>query len=76
MRVAASKAERAEEVRRVQGKLAIAQLKKQKEEKGLAKLEVSLALVQKSADQEALSNEEKFMFRLTSLNLPALPSRR
>lgn len=62
MRVAAAKAEQAEKVRRVQGKLAIAQLKNQKEEKGLAKLELSLALVEKSADQEALSNEDKFMF--------------
>lgn len=69
MRAAAAEAKRAEAVRRVQRKLAIAQLKKQKAEKDLAKLEVSLAPVEKPADQETLTNEEKFMFRKLGLRM-------
>lgn len=69
MRAAAAEAKRAEAVRRVQRKLAIAQLKKQKAETDLAKLEVSLAPVEKPADQETLTNEEKFMFRKLGLRM-------
>jgi len=71
MRAAAAEAKRAEAVRSVQRKLAIAQLKKQKAEKDLAKLEVSLAPVEQPADQEAVTNEEKFMFRKLGLRMKA-----
>lgn len=71
MRAAAAEAKRAEAVSSVQRKLAIARLKKQKAEKDLAKLEVSLAPVEQPADQEAITNEEKFVFRKLGLRMKA-----
>ncbi|KAJ7543223.1 hypothetical protein O6H91_09G030000 [Diphasiastrum complanatum] len=67
----ALEAARLHEVRSMERKLKIAMLKKERAERQLAKVEKNLAPVDAPADCEAITDEEKFMFRKLGLKMKA-----
>ncbi|GAB4839594.1 hypothetical protein Ancab_029117 [Ancistrocladus abbreviatus] len=68
---AASRAKSVREVKRIEHKLAIAQAKKLRAERLLAKIEASMVPVGPSDDQETITDEERFMFRRVGLRMKA-----
>lgn len=68
-RAAAAEARKAEAERKFQQKIAIAQLKKQKAENELSKLEAFLSPSEPLEDRETITNEERFMFRKLGLRM-------
>ncbi|PPR83365.1 hypothetical protein GOBAR_AA37347 [Gossypium barbadense] len=70
----ASKAKHAKLVKRVEHKLAIAQAKKLRAERLLAKIEASMIPAAPDYDQETITDEERVMFRRVGLRMkPYLP---
>ncbi|XVF09595.1 hypothetical protein REPUB_Repub07fG0107400 [Reevesia pubescens] len=70
----ASKAKHARLVKRVEHKLAVAQAKKLRAEKLLAKIEASMIPAAPDYDQETITDEERVMFRRVGLRMkPYLP---
>ncbi|KAI4347186.1 hypothetical protein L6164_008021 [Bauhinia variegata] len=65
----ASKAKNARLVRRIEHKLAIAQAKKLRAEKLLAKIEASMVPAGPDYDQETITDEERVMFRKVGLRM-------
>ncbi|KAH9306351.1 hypothetical protein KI387_010755, partial [Taxus chinensis] len=70
-RAAVAEAKKAEEEKKLQRKIAITQLKKQKAEKELAKLDAFLSPAEPPEDRETITNEERFMFRRLGLRMNA-----
>ncbi|PPR95405.1 hypothetical protein GOBAR_AA25252 [Gossypium barbadense] len=70
----ASKAKHAKLIKRVEHKLAIAQAKKLRAERLLAKIEASMIPAAPDYDQETITDEERVMFRRVGLRMkPYLP---
>ncbi|KAJ9174041.1 hypothetical protein P3X46_017113 [Hevea brasiliensis] len=67
----ASRAKRARIVKRIEHKLAVAQAKKLRAEKLLAKIEASMVPSGPDYDQETITDEEKAMFRRVGLRMKA-----
>ncbi|XP_010265125.1 PREDICTED: CRM-domain containing factor CFM3, chloroplastic/mitochondrial [Nelumbo nucifera] len=71
MKEEASRAKNAKAVKRIEHKLTVAQAKKLRAEKLLAKIEKSMVPVGPSDDQETITDEERFMFRRVGLRMKA-----
>ncbi|KAK7380048.1 hypothetical protein VNO78_32399 [Psophocarpus tetragonolobus] len=70
----AAKAKTVKLVRQIEHKLSIAQTKKHRAEKLLAKIEASMVPAGPDYDQETITDEERFMFRKVGLRMkPYLP---
>ncbi|XP_077243921.1 CRS1 / YhbY (CRM) domain-containing protein [Tasmannia lanceolata] len=71
MKEDASRAKSSRIVKRIEHKLDVAQAKKLRAERLLAKIEVSMVPVGPSDDQETITDEERFMFRRVGLRMKA-----
>ncbi|GAB2219620.1 hypothetical protein Drorol1_Dr00007257 [Drosera rotundifolia] len=71
MITSASRAESVRQVNQIEHKLALAQAKKHRAEKLLAKIEASMMPVGPPDDQETITNEERVMFRKVGLSMKA-----
>lgn len=71
MKEEAARAKTAKMVKRIEHKLSVAQAKKLRAERLLAKIEASMVPAEPSDDQETITNEERFMFRSIGLRMKA-----
>ncbi|KAF6137403.1 hypothetical protein GIB67_036440 [Kingdonia uniflora] len=71
MKEGASRAKNARVVKRIEHKLVVAQTKKLRAERLLAKIEISMVPASPSDDQETITDEERFMFRRVGLRMKA-----
>ncbi|KAJ8641659.1 hypothetical protein MRB53_018353 [Persea americana] len=71
MKEAAAKAKTTKMVKEIEHKLALAQAKKLRAERLLAKIEASMVPGGPCDDQESITNEERFMFRRVGLRMKA-----
>ncbi|KAL9256161.1 CRM-domain containing factor CFM3, chloroplastic/mitochondrial-like protein [Drosera capensis] len=71
MIASASRAKSVRQVNQIEHKLALAQIKKHRAEKLLAKIEASMMPAGPPDDQETITNEERVMFRKVGLSMKA-----
>lgn len=71
MKLTAAKARKAEIVRKLERRIALAQFKVSKAEKALAKVEAFLLPAKPASDKETITDEERFMFRKLGLRMQA-----